>query len=44
MMNEKPDLDADDLGVESTIEYVLIGYDDIQEGVQRWKPICFSGD
>ena len=33
MMNEKPDLDADDLGVESTIEYVLIEHTDIQECV-----------
>ena len=33
MMNENPDLDADDLGVESTIEYVLIEHADIQECV-----------
>ena len=33
MMNEKPDLDADDLDVESTIEYVLIEHPEIQECV-----------
>ena len=33
MMNEKPELDADDLGVESTIEYILIEHTDIQECV-----------
>jgi len=33
MMNEKPDLDADDFGLESTIEYVLIEHVDIQECV-----------
>ncbi|MEI7606666.1 MAG: hypothetical protein WCJ64_04710 [Rhodospirillaceae bacterium] len=33
MMNEKPDLDADNFGVESTIEYVLIEHIDIQECV-----------
>ena len=33
MMNENTDIDADDLGVESTIEYVLIEHADIQECV-----------
>ena len=33
MMNEKPDLDADDFGVECTIELALIEHDDIQECV-----------
>ena len=33
MMNEKPDLDADDCGVESTIEMALIEHADIQECV-----------
>lgn len=32
-MNENTDIDADDLGVESTIEYVLIEHADIQECV-----------
>ena len=33
MMNEKPDLDADDFGVECAIELALIEHDDIQECV-----------
>ena len=33
MMNEKPDLDADDFEVESSIEYVLIEHHEIQECV-----------